>query len=61
MQTYEISFEMNGEFHSNLAIAESIDMVIKWYIENKPNVRIISIKVATMDSYKPGKPCRTIA
>jgi len=60
MRTYEVTFERNGVYQSNLAVAENDLNVKNWFNENKKSTRVIAIKEATSDSMKPGKPCITI-
>ena len=57
---YEVTFESNGIYHSNLAIADDKEQVEKYFEEQNKirnqNRRLINVSVATSDSEKPGKP-----
>lgn len=61
MKTYEVTYEKDGIYHSNLARAKDKEAVEKWFAQNKKSVKIIAIEYATSDSMRPGKPCIEIA
>ena len=57
---YEVTFECDGIFHSNLAMADSEKQVAE-YFEDQNRVRnktrkLIDVREATSDSERRGKP-----
>lgn len=54
---YNITFNRNGVYQSNLAIAECTASVWAWYKMYKPDAKILDVTPARSDDEKPGKPC----
>lgn len=57
---YAVTFESNGIYHGNLAIADTEEQ-IKDYFKEQSKIRgkihrLIAVRPATMDDEKPGKP-----
>lgn len=57
MTNYEVTFERNGIYHSNIVRTEKspVDVAL-WYKENKPGTSVLDVSIATSESMKPGKP-----
>jgi hypothetical protein len=57
MTSYEVTFERNGIYHSNIVRTEKSPIELSiWYKENKPGTFVHNISIATSESMKPGKP-----
>ncbi len=57
MTNYEVTFEKDGIFQSNIVSTEKpVDAIVLWYKENKPGTFVHNISIATSESMKPGKP-----
>ena len=55
MTSYEVTFERNGIYHSNIVKTEKSPIELSiWYKENKPETVVLNISIAT--SIKPGQP-----
>lgn len=60
MKTYDVSFEKNGVYQSNLVHASNAKVAESWYISTHDGATVLSVREASANSYKPGKPCLTV-
>lgn len=56
MKAYEVSFEKNGVYQSDLVHASDAKVAESWYISTHDGATVLSVREASADSYKPGKP-----
>ena len=57
MTNYEVTFERDGIYHSNIIKTEKSPVDIEfWYKDNRPGTVVLNISIATSESMKPGKP-----